>query len=255
MTSFAFMFDEVPEPVWKTSIGNWSSSSPAAMRSAAEPIRSALSESRRPSSAFTRAAAALMRPEPAGDVCAGSAHPKPGSSRPLSSSRAPRARPWRESIPARNRHRHVRLPQLGSAAGRRLAVPYLEEPRTRRSRDPAPLDRPVAEHPARVLGQIGSRGPADIATPRALAGREMAVHAVDCGTALATGETFQGAWGHDCNDRHSQLDRATLDRGTRWANAWGSSRVSPWSTSAGPSRRGSARSRCSRRSRPHPFRS
>ena len=28
MTSFAFMFDEVPEPVWKTSIGNWSSSSP-----------------------------------------------------------------------------------------------------------------------------------------------------------------------------------------------------------------------------------
>jgi hypothetical protein len=41
MTSFAFMFDDVPEPVWKTSIGNWSSSSPlrcgrlpAAMRSA-----------------------------------------------------------------------------------------------------------------------------------------------------------------------------------------------------------------------------
>ena len=29
ITSFAFMFDEVPEPVWKTSIGNWSSSSPA----------------------------------------------------------------------------------------------------------------------------------------------------------------------------------------------------------------------------------
>ena len=28
MTSFAFMFDDVPEPVWKTSIGNWSSSSP-----------------------------------------------------------------------------------------------------------------------------------------------------------------------------------------------------------------------------------
>ncbi|MDT5173583.1 MAG: hypothetical protein QOG37_834, partial [Mycobacterium sp.] len=25
MTSFAFMFDDVPEPVWKTSIGNWSS--------------------------------------------------------------------------------------------------------------------------------------------------------------------------------------------------------------------------------------
>ena len=25
MTSFAFMFEEVPEPVWKTSTGNWSS--------------------------------------------------------------------------------------------------------------------------------------------------------------------------------------------------------------------------------------
>ena len=62
MTSFAFMFELVPEPVWKTSIGNWSSSSPAAMRSPAAAIRSALSASSRPSSAFTRAAAALIRP-------------------------------------------------------------------------------------------------------------------------------------------------------------------------------------------------
>src|ERR671925_60502 len=62
MTSFAFMFDDVPEPVWKTSIGNWSSSSPAASRSPAAAMRSALSGSRRPSSAFTRAAAALIRP-------------------------------------------------------------------------------------------------------------------------------------------------------------------------------------------------
>ena len=28
ITSFAFMFELVPEPVWKTSIGNWSSCSP-----------------------------------------------------------------------------------------------------------------------------------------------------------------------------------------------------------------------------------
>ncbi len=62
MTSFAFMFEHVPEPVWKTSIGNWSSSSPAAIRSPAAAIRSALSASSRPSSAFTRAAAALIRP-------------------------------------------------------------------------------------------------------------------------------------------------------------------------------------------------
>ena len=35
MTSLVFMFDDVPEPVWKTSIGNWSSCSPAATSSAA----------------------------------------------------------------------------------------------------------------------------------------------------------------------------------------------------------------------------
>ena len=62
MTSFAFMFEDVPEPVWKTSSGNWSSSSPAPMRSPAAAMRSALSSSSRPSSAFTRAAAALIRP-------------------------------------------------------------------------------------------------------------------------------------------------------------------------------------------------
>ena len=62
ITSFAFMFELVPEPVWKTSIGNWSSSSPSATRSAAAAMRSATSASRSPSSAFTRAAAALIRP-------------------------------------------------------------------------------------------------------------------------------------------------------------------------------------------------
>src|SRR4051794_3307370 len=62
ITSLAFMFDDVPDPVWKTSIGNWSSSSPFAMRAAAAAMRSALSRSSRPSSAFTRAAAPLMRP-------------------------------------------------------------------------------------------------------------------------------------------------------------------------------------------------
>ena len=62
MTSLAFMFEDVPEPVWKTSIGNWSSSSPSAIRSPAAPMRSALSASSSPSSALTRAAAALIRP-------------------------------------------------------------------------------------------------------------------------------------------------------------------------------------------------
>src|SRR5690348_11129289 len=62
ITSLAFMFDDVPEPVWKTSIGNWSSSSPAAIRPAAAEIRSALPSSSSPSSALTCAAAPLIRP-------------------------------------------------------------------------------------------------------------------------------------------------------------------------------------------------
>src|SRR6478672_5075709 len=52
MTSLAFMFDEVPEPVWKTSIGNWLSCSPAAMASAAVAIASATAGSSRPSREF-----------------------------------------------------------------------------------------------------------------------------------------------------------------------------------------------------------
>ena len=75
MTSLAFMFELVPEPVWKTSIGNWSSWSPRAIASPAAAIRSAFSASSSPSSAFVRAAAALIRPEPArhgsGDRLAG----------------------------------------------------------------------------------------------------------------------------------------------------------------------------------------
>ncbi len=41
ITSLAFMLDDVPDPVWNTSIGNWSSCSPAATWSAAAAIRSA----------------------------------------------------------------------------------------------------------------------------------------------------------------------------------------------------------------------
>ena len=62
ITSFAFMFDDVPEPVWKTSIGNWSSCSPRAIWSAAAAIRSASAASSSPRSALARAAAPLMRP-------------------------------------------------------------------------------------------------------------------------------------------------------------------------------------------------
>src|SRR5690242_16115507 len=62
ITSLAFMFDDVPDPVWKTSIGNWPSCRPCAISSAAAAMRCARSPSSRPSSAFARAAAPLMRP-------------------------------------------------------------------------------------------------------------------------------------------------------------------------------------------------
>src|SRR3954469_7491666 len=62
MTSLAFMFELVPEPVWKTSIGNWLSWRPSAISSPAAAMRSARSWSSRPRSALTRAAVALMRP-------------------------------------------------------------------------------------------------------------------------------------------------------------------------------------------------
>src|SRR5438067_2834723 len=62
MTSWAFMFDDVPEPVWKASTGNCSSCLPSATSSPARAIRSAISGSSTPSSALIRAAAALIRP-------------------------------------------------------------------------------------------------------------------------------------------------------------------------------------------------
>ncbi len=61
MTSLAFMLDEVPEPVWNTSMGKWASCAPLATASAAATIASAMSCSSTPSSALARAAAFLTR--------------------------------------------------------------------------------------------------------------------------------------------------------------------------------------------------
>ena len=57
ITSFMFMLEEVPDPVWKMSIGNWLSCLPATISAAASAIASANSGSA-PSAPFTRAAAA-----------------------------------------------------------------------------------------------------------------------------------------------------------------------------------------------------
>ena len=58
-TSLVFMLEEVPEPVWNTSIGYWSSWSPAMTWSAAATMASARSCEMMPSSAFALAAAFL----------------------------------------------------------------------------------------------------------------------------------------------------------------------------------------------------
>ena len=62
ITSLAFMFEEVPEPVWKTSTGNWSSCSPSAIALPAAAIRSARSASSTPRAPLASAAAPLIRP-------------------------------------------------------------------------------------------------------------------------------------------------------------------------------------------------
>src|SRR4051794_14582495 len=62
ITSLAFMFEEVPEPVWKTSTGNWSSCCPSAIALLASAIRSARSPSSSPRAPFASAAAPLIRP-------------------------------------------------------------------------------------------------------------------------------------------------------------------------------------------------
>ncbi len=59
-TSFMFMLELVPEPVWNTSRGNWSSWSPDMTTAAASLIAVAWSPEITPSSAFTAAAAALI---------------------------------------------------------------------------------------------------------------------------------------------------------------------------------------------------
>src|SRR5919108_603541 len=60
-TPLAFMFELVPEPVWKTSTGKCSSHLPSATSTAAAEMASAIWGSSTPSSALTRAPAPLMR--------------------------------------------------------------------------------------------------------------------------------------------------------------------------------------------------
>ena len=62
ITSLAFIFVDVPEPVWKTSTGKCSSKFPSATLIEAEIITSFISSSIIPNSAFAAAAPALIYP-------------------------------------------------------------------------------------------------------------------------------------------------------------------------------------------------
>ncbi|SLD05173.1 Uncharacterised protein [Mycobacteroides abscessus subsp. massiliense] len=62
ITSLAFMLELVPEPVWNTSMGNWSSCLPSAISCAAAIIASAFSGASSPRSLLTCAQAPFSRP-------------------------------------------------------------------------------------------------------------------------------------------------------------------------------------------------
>jgi hypothetical protein len=61
ITSLVFMLELVPDPVWKTSIGNCSSCLPSAISAAAAMIASALSAASSPRSLLTCAQARLQQ--------------------------------------------------------------------------------------------------------------------------------------------------------------------------------------------------
>ncbi len=287
MTSFAFMFVEVPEPVWKTSIGNWSSNSPAATRSAAAAIRSPSSGSSSPSSVFTRAAAALIRPSQR-TTGTGIVSPETGKfstafavSLPQSSLGAVSltwsslsARGSPVSVDEDGPCSHVPLstsphPYMGGAVPstrhppRNLAretartcagfVPIWRGARERkldRVDRRATVDRALADSAARRLGQRGGRSPAEVPAPRALAGVDATgIDGVRERPRLTASQAL------DPQPLHHFLCRPPQARRMRRPSPSNEGRISPWSTSAGPSRRGSSRSRCSRRSRPRPCRS
>ena len=62
ITSLVFMLELVPEPVWKTSMGNWSSCFPSAISAAAAMIASAFSGASNPRFLLTCAQAPFSRP-------------------------------------------------------------------------------------------------------------------------------------------------------------------------------------------------
>ena len=63
ITSLAFMFDWVPEPVCHTESGKWSSRRPSSTSRAARTMSAAFSADSRPASAFSSAQTRFRRPK------------------------------------------------------------------------------------------------------------------------------------------------------------------------------------------------
>ena len=156
ITSFAFMFEEVPEPVWKTSTGNWASCSPRPTASPAAAIRSATSASSRPSSALVRAAAALIRPSQ-WITGAGIGWPETGKLSTALSVSPPQS----FSLPSRLLLAH-RSPSLDRPGARKLAPPRLRPPRSPSgSRVGASPRLPRLESPRSMSAASRSYAPVD----------------------------------------------------------------------------------------------
>src|ERR1035441_4872176 len=162
MTSLAFMLLEVPDPVWNTSIGNWSSCSPTATAAPASWIAAAIASSSTPSSPFTMAAQPLIE-----------------ASAPI------RARPIRSPSPAQLRTPRAGAPPDDQARGlrqvlRRVGLELLKEPpgrgeiaqrlpvRRARHRDRHRAGRPVPgqpDHPHVVAEVLAAELRADADPP------------------------------------------------------------------------------------------
>ena len=142
ITSLAFMFDDVPEPVWKTSIGNWSSSSPAAMRS--------------PGGRDPRRLLGVEQAELGVHAGGGRLDPaqpaRHGCGNRLARDRKVRDRLGGLAAPEV-------LPLLGPGHGPSLASHCAQV---------APLHGTVPQQPPGALGQLGARCPADVPAARAL---------------------------------------------------------------------------------------
>ncbi len=149
ITSFAFMFELVPEPVWKTSIGNWSSCSP-------------------------RAIAIAGCSDPLGLVCVEEAeiavHPGGGGLDPAEPACDGDGDRLAGDGEVPDRLLGLAAPELDLSLGRHEGNASGAAEALDGSHRQAALEREVAEEPARALGELDGERPAHVVAAGALAG-------------------------------------------------------------------------------------